>query len=77
MRSEGGIATPFIAHWSAEIQARGELRHEPGHIVDLMPTLIELAGAAYPTERHGTPLTPHGRHEPNTSAGFSKTQAPV
>jgi arylsulfatase A-like enzyme len=55
---EGGIATPFIAHWPSGIQARGELRHEPGHIVDLMPTLLELAGAAYPTKRKGTPLIP-------------------
>jgi arylsulfatase A-like enzyme len=55
---EGGIATPFIAHWPDGIQARGGLRHQPVHVIDLMPTLLELAGAAYPTERNGTPLIP-------------------
>jgi arylsulfatase A-like enzyme len=58
---EGGMATPFIAHWPSGIQARGELRHEPGHIVDLMPTLLELAGAAYPTERNGAPIIGRSR----------------
>ena len=42
---EGGIATPFIAHWPQGIQARGELRHTPAHLIDIVPTLLELAGA--------------------------------
>ena len=41
---EGGIATPLIAHWPRGIAARGELRRDPGHVIDLVPTLIELAG---------------------------------
>lgn len=41
---EGGISTPFIAHWPAGISARGELRHNPGHVVDLVPTVLEAAG---------------------------------
>jgi len=41
---EGGIASPFIVHWPAGLRARGELRHNPGHFVDLLPTIIELAG---------------------------------
>jgi len=45
---EGGISTSLIAHWPAGIQARGELRHTPGHFVDFVPTLLELAGAAAP-----------------------------
>ena len=45
---EGGIITPFIAHWPAGIAAPGALRRQPGHVIDLMPTLLELAGAAYP-----------------------------
>lgn len=59
---EGGIATPLIAHWPAGIEARGELRHQPGHVIDLMPTLVEVAGAEYPREREGkTILPPEGR----------------
>lgn len=41
---EGGISTPFIAHWPKGIAARGELRHTPGHVIDLVPTLLEVAG---------------------------------
>jgi arylsulfatase A-like enzyme len=41
---EGGIASPFIVHWPAGLRARGELRHNPGHFVDLLPTVLELAG---------------------------------
>ena len=47
---EGGIATPLIAHWPAGIAAAGEFRDRVGHLIDLMPTCIELAGAHYPTD---------------------------
>lgn len=43
---EGGISTPLIVHWPAGIRARGELRRTPGHVIDVVPTLLELAGAA-------------------------------
>jgi arylsulfatase len=46
---EGGIASPFIAHWPNGIKARGEFRTEPAHLIDLMPTFLELAGARYPS----------------------------
>ena len=55
---EGGIATPLIAHWPAGLAARNRIRSDPGHVIDLMPTLAELAGAAYPKERHGRALLP-------------------
>ncbi len=45
---EGGIATPLIAHWPKGIAAKGELRHEPGHLIDLMATCVDLAGVTYP-----------------------------
>ncbi|HUR53746.1 MAG TPA: arylsulfatase, partial [Gemmataceae bacterium] len=40
---EGGIRTPFVAHWPNGIAARGEVRHTPGHVVDFVPTVLELA----------------------------------
>ena len=43
---EGGISTPFIVSWPRGIAARGELRHTVGHVIDLVPTVLELAGAA-------------------------------
>ena len=46
---EGGISTPFIAHWPAGITRKGELERQPAHIIDLMPTCAELAGAKYPS----------------------------
>ena len=55
---EGGIRTPFIAHGPAGIKARGELRPQPGHLIDVMPTLVELAGAPYPAARHGAAIHP-------------------
>ncbi|HUR58427.1 MAG TPA: sulfatase-like hydrolase/transferase [Opitutaceae bacterium] len=42
---EGGISTPLIAFWPKGIAAHGELRHNPGHLVDLLPTILEVAGA--------------------------------
>jgi arylsulfatase len=51
---EGGISTPLIAHWPAGIAARGEIRREPGHLIDIMATCVELAGASYPAD--ATPL---------------------
>jgi arylsulfatase A-like enzyme len=43
---EGGIATPLIVHWLKGISSRGELRPSPGHVIDVAPTLLELAGAS-------------------------------
>jgi len=45
---EGGISTPLIVHWPRGVKSRGELRHNPGHLVDLAPTLLELAGGHWP-----------------------------
>ena len=45
---EGGISTPLVVHWPRGIAAQGELRHNPGHVVDLLPTLLELAGGRKP-----------------------------
>jgi arylsulfatase len=45
---EGGISTPLIAHWPRGIAARGELRHDPGHVIDLVPTILGAAGVPRP-----------------------------
>ncbi len=55
---EGGISTPLIVHWPAGIRARGELRHNPGHFIDLPPTILELAGGKWPREFNGQPVPP-------------------
>lgn len=50
---EGGISTPLIVHWPAGIKARGELRHHPGHLVDVVPTVLEVTGLKKPEEVKG------------------------
>lgn len=40
---EGGIATPLIVHWPRGIADKGTFRHTPGHVIDIVPTLLELA----------------------------------
>ncbi|MGO9109389.1 MAG: arylsulfatase [Thermoguttaceae bacterium] len=55
---EGGIATPLIVHWPERIKTPGELRKQPGHVVDIMATCVDAAGASYPAESHGRPIQP-------------------
>ncbi len=56
---EGGISTPLIVHWPDQISRRGELEMTPGHLVDLMATAVDVAGAQYPEEFHdGQPIKP-------------------
>jgi arylsulfatase len=55
---EGGIATPLIVHWPKGISAEGELRHTPGHVVDIVPTLLDVTEMRLPTQVDGKPL-PH------------------
>jgi arylsulfatase A-like enzyme len=53
---EGGIATPLIAHWPSGIQARGELRKNAGHVIDLVPTIMEVAGGKPPETINDKPV---------------------
>ncbi|MBM4011576.1 MAG: arylsulfatase [Planctomycetes bacterium] len=55
---EGGIATPLIAHWPRGIAARGEWRSQPAHVIDVMPTCLDVAGASPPATRAGQPAPP-------------------
>ena len=55
---EGGIATPLIVHWPERVKTPGELRKQPGHLVDIMATCVDVAGANYPTEFRGQPILP-------------------
>ena len=57
---EGGIATPLIAHWPNEIKDHGQILHQPGHVVDLVPTLFEITGVKGhgAGEEHDPPMRP-------------------
>ena len=54
---EGGISTPFVAHWPAVIEAN-TIGHEPAWVGDFMPTFLAAAGAKYPTEYNGEAIKP-------------------
>lgn len=55
---EGGISTPLVAHWPKGIARRGEIERQPGHLIDIMATCVELAGAKYPSEHDGHAIRP-------------------
>jgi arylsulfatase len=55
---EGGISTPLIVHWPKGIAAAGELRQNPGHLIDIVPTVLELAGTRAPAVWNGKPVPP-------------------
>jgi arylsulfatase A-like enzyme len=50
--NEGGIASPLIVQWPKGIQARNQLRHDPCHFIDFLPTMVDLTG--------GEPVAPSG-----------------
>jgi arylsulfatase len=57
---EGGIATPLIAHWPRGIAAarNGTMIRQPGHLVDVMPTVVQVTGAKYPQSYNGNRIVP-------------------
>jgi arylsulfatase A-like enzyme len=55
---EGGISTPFIAHWPNGIKKRENWVREPAHVMDIMPTLLEVTGTKYPEKHQDKDITP-------------------
>jgi arylsulfatase A-like enzyme len=83
---EGGVSAPFVVHWPAGIETggagdggKGRLVHSPAHLIDLMPTFVEIAGAKYPEESkeheiqpmEGESLVPHFSSSPNLPLSLS------
>jgi arylsulfatase len=58
---EGGISTPLVVHWPTVIakDRRNALESQPGHLIDIMATCLDVAGATYPTQRDGQNVLPH------------------
>jgi arylsulfatase len=50
---EGGISTPLIAHWPAGIAARGEPRQTPAHVIDIVPTVLDVLSIEKPAQWAG------------------------
>jgi arylsulfatase len=82
---EGGVSSPFIAHWPAGIAAKGEIRAQPAHVIDIMSTCAAVGGATYPKEFKGRPITPmEGRslvgafaNEPTGRASCSSAESSI
>jgi arylsulfatase len=57
---EGGISTPLIAHWPDGIPAwrRNQIETQPGHLIDIMTTCVDITGAKYPKEWDGGAVHP-------------------
>jgi len=55
---EGGISSPLIVHWPAGVRARGEIGRQPGHVIDIMATCLDVAGATYPSSYGGHAIEP-------------------
>ena len=55
---EGGISTPLIAHWPAGISAKGEFRRTAGHVIDIVPTILDVCEAQPLQEWKGKPVPP-------------------
>jgi arylsulfatase A-like enzyme len=79
MSNDSGIATPRIAHWPAGIPAArcNALVHEPGQLLDIMATCVDMAGAQYLTKFKGQSITPlEGRGLTLTFVGDALTCLP-
>jgi arylsulfatase A-like enzyme len=55
---EGGISTPLIARWPKGITRHNAITHQPGHLIDLMATCVDVSGAAYPKQFAGNAIPP-------------------
>lgn len=53
---EGGISTPLIVRWPAGLKAKGEVRDQPVHVVDITPTVLKLANVPWPKLAGETPV---------------------
>ncbi len=54
---EGGISSPLIAHWPNGLTVNGEWTDEPAHLIDIMATCVDVAGAEYPSDYDGHSIT--------------------
>jgi arylsulfatase A-like enzyme len=56
---EGGIATPLIVSWPKGISAKGELRTQNSHLIDIMATCLDIAGINYPEKFNENTIQPY------------------
>ena len=54
----GGSSDPFVVHWPNGIEARGEIRSQYAHIIDMLPTVLEALGLEAPAQIRGVTQSP-------------------
>ncbi len=70
----GGITDPLVVSWPAGIAARGEVRHQYVHAIDLTPTILDVVGVEPPTHIRGVPQSEH--HGRSIRSTFTDAAAP-
>jgi arylsulfatase len=70
----GGISDPFIVHWPKGIKARGEVRTQYAHAVDMVPTVLDALGLEAPTSIKGATQSPIEGH--SFAHAFDDAKAP-
>jgi arylsulfatase len=58
----GGASDPFIVHWPRGIQAKGEVRPQYAHLIDMVPTVLDALGVEPPMEIRGVTQSPIEGH---------------
>lgn len=56
---EGGIITPLIVSWPKVVKEHGTFTNQVGHVIDFMPTFLEVSGANYPERFNGNAIKPY------------------
>ena len=54
----GGTCDPMVIHWPAGIKAKGQMRHQYHHAIDVVPTILDVAGVQMPEQYHGVEQYP-------------------
>ena len=55
---EGGISTPLIVHWPQQTDGAGQWRHSVGHVIDIAPTILEIADGKWPEKAGAIEVPP-------------------
>lgn len=70
----GGVSDPFIVHWPAGIKAKGEIRHQYAHAIDMVPTVLDALDIEAPSEIRGVTQSP--MQGVSFASSFSSAEAP-
>ena len=54
----GGTRNGMVIHWPRRVTAKGEVRSQFHHVIDVAPTVLEAAGLPEPKSVNGTPQRP-------------------